>query len=58
MLAQTEIDRPKVGYKDVNGTSEIAGIVAASGGPVINIWNFLLKSNQVVVWYNKKKILF
>lgn len=37
MLTQTETDRPKVGHKDVNGASEIAGIVAASGGPVIDI---------------------
>lgn len=46
MLAQTETDRPKVGHKDIKDASEIAGIVAASGGPVIDIWNFLLKSKS------------
>lgn len=46
MLAQTETDKPKVGYKDVNGASQIAGVVAASKGLVIDIWNFLLKSKS------------
>lgn len=43
MLAGLEANKMKDGDRDINNTGKIAGKIAASKSPIIEIWNFLSK---------------